>query len=198
MECVSRKITETERSGFDFLPVFLAGISLVGAVTGTFVFARSYTDADVAGFVALQRELPVDFAEYFVRGIFEELPFFGGLLVLALLAPGWLFAPAVLFTGGLRIGTAVCCLYSGCGIWGALYALAVIAAPALCVQISRVILCHGSMLLSMQLFRSAFYTGSAGSVAGKLIIRIPLCAAIELFAAATAALARTFMYRFIS
>ncbi len=183
---------------FHFLPVFLAALCFVGAVTGTIVFARAYTDVDVEAFIDSQRSLPVDFAGYFIYGLLEELPFFAFLLFSAMLVPGWIIAPAALLIGGLKLGTSICCLYSGCGLWGVLYALPVIAAPALCVLISLAILCHGSMLLSMWLFRSVFHPAGSSGVVCRLIIKIPLCAAINLAAAAFAAWMRTIMYSFIS
>ena len=81
---------------------------------------------------------------------------------------------------------------------GGLYALAVLVIPWACMMISRVILCHDSMLLSLRLLRSLFGYSGDGSALRKLMIKIPLCAAIDLFAAALAALMRTLMYSIIS
>ena len=198
MECCAEKKIVRDQAGFSYLPVFLAALCLAGAVTGTVVFSRSYTDADVAAYIDAQRAMPVDFGGYFVRFLLAEVPYFAGLLFAAIFVPGWLIAPVSLLMGGLNLGTSVCCLYSGCGLWGVLYALTVVAVPAICVMISRAILCHGSMLLSMQLLRALIRRDNAGSVVGKLIIKIPLCAAVDLFAAAFAAFMRTIMYRFIS
>lgn len=198
MECAAERDLTCVRRGFDYLAVFLAVLCFVGAVTGTIVFSRSYSAEDIDGFIEMHRALPVTFVENLVYFLLSELPYFAGLIFLALFVPGFLAAPAALFIGGLRMGVSVCCLYSACGLWGVLYAVPVVAVPALCFMFSRALLCHGSMLLSMQLFRCVCRSGTGDSIVGKLIIKIPLCAAIDLFAAAFAAFMRTILFRFIS
>jgi len=77
-----------EQNDFDYSVVRQRGLllwvvpallCLAGAVTGTVVFARSYTDADVTAFVLSQRGLPIAFGGYFLYGLLGAVPYFAAI-----------------------------------------------------------------------------------------------------------------------
>ena len=185
-----------ERNHFVFLLCVM--LCAAGALTGTAVFSKSFSDVDIDAYISAQHVLPQGFGELFLCLLKSEILLLFLICLLGLFSFGWLLLPPVLIYSGLGAGTGVCCLYSRFGLFGLLYAVPVIIIPFLCTVISRSIAGREAICLSCSLMRSM-----SGRVSGrgrllKVIIKVPLCMGIDIFSCALSAVMRTILFRCIS
>ncbi len=194
MESLLQKDTQKTKRINLLIPV-CAAVSVIGAVTGTVVYSRAFSDADIQAYIDAQKALPADFDGYFAHAITGELVFQAAAIILGLFALGWIFVLPLVFYGGLGVGTSVCCLCQQLSWFGAVYAFALIVVPFLCFVIARSVLYGAAMELSYGMFVNA--AGSRRSAGKRLLsmaIKIPLCGVIDIFAAALAAFLRTVLH----
>lgn len=177
--------------------LFCAMFCVAGAVTGTAVFSKTFSDTDIDAYIASQRLLPVDFTQAFTGMLMPELAFLFLILLLGCFSFGWLALAPLLVYGGLGVGTGVCCLCARFGLFGALYAVPVLVVPFLCVAASRCIAGRETFLMSRSLMRRMAGRDSGNGRLLKLIIKVPLCALLDVFACALAAVMRTILYKII-
>jgi|GEM_PF-6206799 len=172
-------------------------VSASGAVTGTIVFGRSFSEADIQSYLFAQRDIQLPFFEIFSGILIREFVFQGLCLLAGLFSFGWIFLFPLLIFGGLGTGIGVCCFCQELGWFGALYSFLVICVPFLCFSVSRSIICGELMKMSCGMFLCAAGRNSSGNHLKKLAIIIPLCGAIDILAAALAALMRMTLHPII-
>lgn len=197
MEVSAERIIQ-EKKRIDLMIPLCAVISLMGAITGTVVYSRAFSDSDVQAYISAQQLLPRDFGGYFMRVLVSELILQAAIVLLGMFVAGWVFVLPVVFYGGLGAGVSVCCVCQHSGWFGAVYAFAVIVVPFLCFIAARSLLCGSSMALSHGMFM--FSMGkhrSGGRHLLSMAIKIPLCGVIDIIAAALAAFFRTVLHPII-
>jgi len=197
MESLLQKDIQPAKSINLLIPV-CAAVSIIGAVTGTIVYSKALSDADIQAYIDAQKTLPTDFDGYFAHTIIYELIFQAAAIILGLFALGWIFVLPLVFYGGLGVGTSVCCLCQQLSWFGAVYSFAQIVVPFLCFVIARSVLYGAAMELSYGMFINA--AGSRRSAKKRLLsmaIKIPLCGVIDIFAAALAAILRTVLHTIV-
>lgn len=192
----SRGCAESRR--IDVLWPCCAALCLLGAVTGTVVFSRTFSDADIAAYIDAQRLLPTTFSEAFLLQLWKEMLVFAVEIVAAGFVLGWCVLPGVLFFRGLGVGVGVCCLCAGCELFGALYALAAIVLPTAIAFVAHTLLCRDSLRISFGIFFALFGKNKFGENIKGILVRIPLCAAVLVFSAALSAVLRINLHTIIS
>ena len=191
-----RKSVENEKNGWQ-LPAWWLIIAS-GFITGSVIFCRSFTDADVAAYIDSQRLIPDTFAEAFVCTLRTDALFLAVIIGLAFFAPGWLAVPLVLLYRGLGVGIGACCLIDSYGRQGALYTLTVLALPTVISMIAYAITCKNAARLSFGICRYFVGKNEPDNRFFRLIGDIPACTAVILLSSSLSALMRTVMHNALS
>ncbi len=167
-----------------------AALCLLGALTGTVIFARAYSEADIAAFAETQTALPPDFLKGFASFLRRELIFLVLVVLMSCFVFGWLALPMLLVYRGLGVGIGVCCLFDACGWLGALYGFAVLVLPTAVALAAHTLVSRDALIASFGIFQ--FWAGRNALPRGitRLLAKIPLSVAVMVCAASLSAAVR--------
>lgn len=168
--------------------IFMGLICVLGFVTGTVVFCRTFDNSDIEAYINSNCIISEEFSNALLKRSVREGIHLGFTVLLSTFALGWIMIPGLLFYRGLGIGIAACCIFDKYGMTGALLILGYIFAPSAIALVAHVFASCDAFSVSYGIFSFLIGRNDRKNSIVRLLTRLPLCSAGLVCAAAIAAL----------